>query len=147
MKRFLLIAMLMLIAGQAYAAATAISFYELSSSAFLDSTTSMVGATASPWSTISSTDGVTFTNDGRTFVELWCYSGTPTATITAPSATVKLKGLGTVSISNITITFSSTEGNKAIIKVPTFYNVGGRVTLTVSDANKLKIRIVRLSDY
>jgi len=31
--------------------------------------------------------------------------------------------------------------------VPTFYNVGGRVTLTVSDANKLKIRIVRLSDY
>ena len=95
----------------------------------------------------STGNGVTFTNDDRTFVALYDSSGgAATITIHAPTSTLRT-AFGDLSISDITISMESGNNNFALIHIPTRYNVSGKVTITTSDADYVKIGVYRLAKY
>jgi len=144
MKHFLM-SLLVLTIGVSivWAAATEITPVEITSVELVDST-----FTRTNFALITTTDGVTFPNNNLTFVVLYdSTGGTCTATVSAPASTIRIAGYGTVTLSDLTIPLESgsSKPNIAYFKVPMRYNSSGMATITVDEANRMKVAVFKLA--
>jgi len=137
----LTLALVLLMAGSAFGAPTAVTATEVSSVEVIDSTGGAFLTTLIP------ADGVIFANDDLTFILLYDSLTTETLTVDAPATTIYVQGYGLVTLSDITIALVAANANFAICKIPTRYNVAGKVTLVPTTGNKVKIGVFKLSKY